>query len=68
MELQMESKLLLKLKASMEGIRICPHTQPPQLDFDPENTVASRPLNGLIIPIEMLPSLKKTILHCFQTV
>ena len=47
---------------------ICPQMQPPQLDFDPENTVASRPLNGLKTPIEMLSSLKKAILHYFQTV
>ena len=26
---------------------ICPQTQPPQLDFDPENTVASRPLQWI---------------------
>ena len=47
---------------------ICPQTQPPQLDFDPENTAASELFNGLKTPIEMLPSLKKAILHCFQTV
>ena len=26
---------------------ICPHTEPPQLDFDPENTEASRPLQRI---------------------
>ena len=34
---------------SINGVNqnICPQTQPPQLDFDPENTVASRPLQRI---------------------
>ena len=34
---------------NIDGVNqnICPQTQPPQLDFDPENAVASRPLQGI---------------------
>ena len=34
---------------SINGVNqnICPQTQPPQLDFDPENTVASRPFQRI---------------------
>ena len=55
---------------SINGVNqnICPKMQPPQLDFDPENTAASRPVQRIknsycnaVIP-------KKAILHHFHTV
>ena len=63
-------KALPKAK-SVNGVNqnMCPQTQPPQLDLDRVNTVASTDLfKGLKIPIEILPSLKKAMLHYFQTV
>ena len=41
-------KTLPKAK-SIDGVNqnICSQTQPPQLDFDPENTVAPRPLQRI---------------------
>ena len=43
-----KAKTLPKAK-SIDGVNqnICSQTQPPQLDFDPENTVASRPLQRI---------------------
>ena len=56
MELKFKGKMLVIDKAKtlpkakrINGVNqnICPQTQPPQLDFDPENTVASRLLQGI---------------------
>ena len=33
----------VKTPPKAKNINICPQTQPPQLDFDPEKTVASQP-------------------------
>ena len=54
---------------SINGLNqnICPQTQPPQLDFDPENTVASRPLQRIKYYYQIAVISKKVILHCFQT-
>ena len=43
-----KAKTLPKAK-SINGLNqnICPQTQPPQLGFDPENTVASRPFQRI---------------------
>ena len=47
---------------------ICPQTQISQSDSDPENTLASRPLQRMKTLIEIPSSIKKAILHYFQTV
>ena len=47
---------------------ICPQTQPSQLDSDPENTVASRPLQRIKNSYRNTVIHRKAILHYFQTV
>ena len=52
---------------SINGVNqnLCPQTQPPQLDFDPENTVVSRPLQRIKNSYRNAVIPKKAILHRF---
>ena len=55
---------------SINGVNqnICSQTKPPQLDFDPENTVSSRPLQRIKNSYRNAGIPLKAIWHYFQTV